>query len=153
MPASGWLQTIVKLAKMRPCVIRGNASEIMALAGAAGATRGVDSTAESEEALALGKQLSLDLGAVVAISGKDDYVRPLSNSHGLLDQVVVKHCASAVLAMCKGGCMLVLSRAKGLLNAEKAPQTNSLSVVMHCSICHEHTLACARTAHEVIYQR
>lgn len=76
MPASGWLQTIVKLAKMRPCVIRGNASEIMALAGAAGATRGVDSTAESEEALALGKQLSLDLGAVVAISGKDDYVRP-----------------------------------------------------------------------------
>lgn len=74
MPASGWLQTIVKLAKMKPCVIRGNASEIMALAGAAGSTRGVDSTAESEEALALGKQLSLDLGAIVAISGREDYV-------------------------------------------------------------------------------
>ena len=66
----------MKMAKMKPRIIRGNASEIMALAGAAGSTRGVDSTAESEEALALGKQLSLDLGAIVAISGREDYVRP-----------------------------------------------------------------------------
>ena len=70
-----WLQTIVRLAKMKPWVIRGNASEIMALAGAAGTTRGVDSTAGSEEALALGKQLSVDLGTIVAISGREDYVR------------------------------------------------------------------------------
>ena len=55
-------------------MIRGNASEIMALAGAAGTTRGVDSTAESSEALELGKQLALDLRTIVAISGKIDYV-------------------------------------------------------------------------------
>ncbi len=67
---------------MKPRVIRGNASEIMALAGAAGSTRGVDSTAESEEALALGKQLSLDLGAIVAISGREDYVRPSQDRTG-----------------------------------------------------------------------
>lgn len=69
------VQTIVSLAKLKPWVIRGNASEIMALAGAAGTTRGVDSTAESSEALELGKQLALDLGTIVAISGKVDYVR------------------------------------------------------------------------------
>ena len=68
------VQTIVYLAKLRPWVIRGNASEIMALAGAAGSTRGVDSTAESSEALELGKQLARDLRTVVAISGKVDYV-------------------------------------------------------------------------------
>ena len=68
------VQTIVYLAKLRPWVIRGNASEIMALAGAAGTTRGVDSTAESSEAVELGKQLALDLRTIVAISGKVDYV-------------------------------------------------------------------------------
>ena len=68
------MQTIVYLAKLRPWVIRGNASEIMALAGAAGATRGVDSTAESSEAVELGKQLALDLRTIVAVSGKVDYV-------------------------------------------------------------------------------
>jgi len=75
MCAFRWLQTIVKLAKLKPWVIRGNASEIMALAGAAGTTRGVDSTAESSEALEMGKQLALDMGSVVAISGKVDFVR------------------------------------------------------------------------------
>ena len=78
------LQTILKLAKMKPWVIRGNASEIMALAGAVGTTRGVDSTAESEEALVMGKQLALDLGTVVAISGRVDYVSLPCNLQGLL---------------------------------------------------------------------
>ena len=81
MLASDGLQTILKLARMKPWVIRGNASEIMALAGAAGTTRGVDSTAESEEAPVMGKQLSLDLDTIVAISGKVDYVRPPPYRH------------------------------------------------------------------------
>ena len=67
-------------------MIRGNASEIMALAGAAGTTRGVDSTVESEEALVMGKQLSLDLGTVVAISGREDYVRPPPYLTGMSNQ-------------------------------------------------------------------
>lgn len=77
-----WAQTILKLAKMKPWVIRGNASEIMALAGAAGTTRGVDSTAQSSEALEMGRQLARDLGTIIAISGKTDYVgdfAPLSS--------------------------------------------------------------------------
>lgn len=67
-------QAVLELVKLRPSIIRGNASEIMALAGAAGVTRGVDSTAEPEEALQLAKQLALEAGCVVAVSGAVDLV-------------------------------------------------------------------------------
>ena len=61
--------------KLKPTVIRGNASEIMAVAGAAGATtKGVDSTAEAEDALEAGKQLAREAGCVVAITGAVDLV-------------------------------------------------------------------------------
>lgn len=67
------VQAVLELVKLKPTVIRGNASEIMAVAGAAGVTtRGVDSTAEAEEALELGKRLAADAGCVVAISGATD---------------------------------------------------------------------------------
>ncbi len=69
------MQTIVSLLKLRPTLIRGNASEIMAVAGAAGATtRGVDSTAATSDALASGKKLAQEYGCIVGISGADDLV-------------------------------------------------------------------------------
>ncbi len=69
------VQTIVSLLKLRPTLIRGNASEIMAVAGAAGATtRGVDSTAATSDALASGKNLAREYGCIVGISGADDLV-------------------------------------------------------------------------------
>ena len=69
------MQTIVSLLKLRPTLIRGNASEIMAVAGAAGATsRGVDSTAATSDALASGKQLAQEYGCIVGISGAEDLV-------------------------------------------------------------------------------
>ena len=69
------MQTIVSLLKLRPTLIRGNASEIMAVAGAAGATtRGVDSTAAPSDALASGKKLAQEYGCIVGISGADDLV-------------------------------------------------------------------------------
>jgi hydroxyethylthiazole kinase len=47
----------------------------MAVAGAAGVTtKGVDSTAEAEEALELGKRLAREAGCIVAISGATDLV-------------------------------------------------------------------------------
>lgn len=55
-------------------IVRGNASEIMSLAGAAGVTKGVDSTAESTEALASAKFLAENYGVTVAISGKTDVI-------------------------------------------------------------------------------
>lgn len=46
----------------------------MSLAGAAGRTRGVDSTASSVDAIEMGKTLAADAGCVVAISGAVDLV-------------------------------------------------------------------------------
>lgn len=68
------MQTILSLVKLRPTVIRGNASEIMAIAGAAGTTKGVDSTAKSEDALEAGKALAREVNCIVAITGATDLV-------------------------------------------------------------------------------
>jgi len=63
------------LATLRPTIIRGNASEIMSLAGAAGAGgQGVDSTAASAQALDSARALAKKTGAVVAVTGEVDYV-------------------------------------------------------------------------------
>jgi len=65
----------VEMSRAGPAIIRGNASEIMSLAGAAGAGgKGVDSTASSDAALEAGKALARASGAVVAITGETDYV-------------------------------------------------------------------------------
>ena len=70
------MQTIVSLLELKPTLLRGNASEIMAVAGAAGATtRGVDSTAAPSDAVASGKQLAKKYECIVGISGKEDLVR------------------------------------------------------------------------------
>jgi hydroxyethylthiazole kinase len=58
----------------RPAVVRGNASEVMALAGAGAGGRGVDSTAAAEDALEAAAALAARTGAVVAVSGEVDVV-------------------------------------------------------------------------------
>src|SRR3990167_638707 len=64
----------VELAGLKPAIIRGNASEIMSLAGASGAGgKGVDSTASSDAALAAAASLAKRTGAVVAVTGATDY--------------------------------------------------------------------------------
>lgn len=57
-----------------PTLIRGNASEIMALVDARVKSKGVDSCASSDDALASAKQLALETGSVVVISGQTDYI-------------------------------------------------------------------------------
>ena len=80
------LQTTLKLAKLEPDVIRGTASEIMALAGAVGIACEADSIAELGEVVAIAKQLAVDLDTCVAISGREDYVRLSACFPGKLDQ-------------------------------------------------------------------
>ena len=58
----------------RPTIIRGNASEIMALVDASVKSKGVDSSASSDDALESAKRLAVDTGAVVVISGATDYI-------------------------------------------------------------------------------
>ena len=57
-----------------PTIIRGNASEIMALVDASVKSKGVDSSASSDDALESAKRLAVDTGAVIVISGATDYI-------------------------------------------------------------------------------
>jgi hydroxyethylthiazole kinase len=56
-----------------PEIIRGNASEIMALLEANAKTKGVDSTTSSDAAVEIGRTLHEKCGSVVCISGETDY--------------------------------------------------------------------------------
>jgi len=63
-----------ELLKFRPTVIRGNASEIISLSGMQGGGKGVDSALSSGEALPAAVGLARSTNAVVALSGKVDYI-------------------------------------------------------------------------------
>ncbi|WP_209371551.1 hydroxyethylthiazole kinase [Brevibacterium renqingii] len=65
---------IRRAAADRPTAIRGNASEIAALAGVGLGGRGVDSTDEVDAVLPAAAQLARTTGAIVAVSGPSDAV-------------------------------------------------------------------------------
>jgi hydroxyethylthiazole kinase len=56
-----------ELVALRPTVVRGNASEVMALAGAGAGGRGVDSTASTDDATKAAAELAHRTGGVVAV--------------------------------------------------------------------------------------
>ncbi|WP_411036918.1 hydroxyethylthiazole kinase [Shinella sp. BYT-45] len=62
------------LLEFRPAAIRGNASELVALAGGAGGGQGVETTLTSEAALPFLQSLASELGTIAAVSGPVDYV-------------------------------------------------------------------------------
>ncbi|WP_239021492.1 hydroxyethylthiazole kinase [Novacetimonas cocois] len=63
-----------QLLDFSPSVIRGNASELMALAGAEAGGKGVESTQSSHDAIPHIQTLARRTGAVVAVSGATDYI-------------------------------------------------------------------------------
>lgn len=63
-----------ELLAARPAIIRGNASEILALAGAGAGGRGVDATDSAEDAVEAARALARTAGAVVAVSGEVDLI-------------------------------------------------------------------------------
>jgi hydroxyethylthiazole kinase len=64
---------VTSLLEFRPTIIRGNASELIALGGGTGG-QGVETTADSSDAVEVIARLSLGTGAVVAVSGPVDYI-------------------------------------------------------------------------------
>jgi hydroxyethylthiazole kinase len=96
------------LSRRAPAVVRGNASEILALAGAHGAaTKGVDSVHASELAVDVARALARELETVVAVTGATDYVTDgtrtvsVANGHPLMTKVTALGCtASALVAAC-----------------------------------------------------
>jgi hydroxyethylthiazole kinase len=96
-------ETARELAERGPTVVRGNASEILALAGAAQATRGVDSAHASKDAVESARGLARQLGCVVAVTGAVDYVtdgdRTLSVANGdpMMTRVTALGCSATAL--------------------------------------------------------
>lgn len=101
-----------ELLASRPAAIRGNASEILALAGemdGAGG-RGVDTLAHSEAAIDAARQLARTSGAIVAVTGQTDYITDGETvwatpwGHPLMTRVVGTGCAlSALVAALTAG--------------------------------------------------
>jgi len=132
------------LLALRPTVLRGNASEILAVAGDDGATKGVDSTAASDAALDAATRLAHRYGCTVAITGAIDLVTDgarivrCGNGHPLMTRVTGLGCSVSALT---GACVavesdpvhaaasaLVLAGVAGELAAERARGPGSLQV-------------------------
>jgi len=96
-----------EILSQRPTLIRGNASEIIALAGQAGRGRGVDSGDTAEAALTAAKALATHSGGAVLVTGPVDYatdgtaIVACANGHQLMTRVTGVGCAQgAVAAAC-----------------------------------------------------
>lgn len=94
-----------QLLSLRPAVIRGNASEIMALAGMSHGGRGVDTTDTASAALPAAQALARQISTLVVVTGEVDYVtdgrRTVMVTGGdiIMTKVVGTGCAlSAVVA-------------------------------------------------------
>lgn len=97
-----------QLLAMKPAAIRGNASEIMALAGMSQGGRGVDTTDTAAAALPAAQALARQISTVVAVTGEVDYVTDgrrtlmVTGGSSLMTRVVGTGCAlsAAVAASC-----------------------------------------------------
>lgn len=86
-----------------PAIIRGNASEIVALAGEASGGKGVDSTLGSDAAIDAAKSLARRYHTVVAVSGAIDYVTDgsrlagIANGHPIMTRVTGMGCTASAI--------------------------------------------------------
>ncbi|HEY2451278.1 MAG TPA: hydroxyethylthiazole kinase [Scandinavium sp.] len=94
-----------QLLSLQPAAIRGNASEILALAGISHGGRGVDTTDTAAAALPAAQALARQISTIVAVTGEVDYVTDghrtimVSGGSSLMTRVVGTGCAlSAVVA-------------------------------------------------------
>lgn len=97
-----------ELCRLRPTAIRGNASEILGLAGEQRGGRGVDTGASSDAAVAAAQRLAAASGAVVGVTGAVDYatdgarVVALRNGHTMMTGVTGMGCAATAIV---GACL------------------------------------------------
>ncbi len=93
----------MELLKMKPTVLRGNASEIMALAGEQSAGRGVDAGDRVAAAENSAKTLALEYGSVVVITGEVDFVTDglrvarVSGGSPMMSQITAMGCSLTCL--------------------------------------------------------
>ena len=88
---------------LSPAIIRGNASEIMALVMGETKTKGVDSSDPSSAALEAARRLNEKTGSTVCVSGEVDYivggesVITIENGHPMMGKVTGMGCAATAL--------------------------------------------------------
>lgn len=96
-------QTVAELLQLSPTIIRGNASEIIALGGGQSAGQGVDSGDPVGEAENAARQLALSTGAIVAVTGAIDFVSDgrrsvrISGGSPLMPKVTALGCSLTAL--------------------------------------------------------
>lgn len=107
-----------RLLDLRPSVVRGNASEVLAVAGGGEGGRGVDSTLRSDEVAEVAADLARRTGGVVAVSGEVDVVTDgtttirVGGGSAMLTQVTGGGCALGAAVAALAG-----TRGDGLLTA------------------------------------
>lgn len=102
--ALAWRTAIARelIEQHRPTIIRGNGSEVLALAGGAGG-KGVESLASADQAVQAAVDLARARGTVLAVSGAVDHLTDgrrllrLGNGHPLLTRVTGAGCALGAL--------------------------------------------------------
>lgn len=126
-----------RLIEQRPTAIRGNASEILAVAGLSAGGRGVDATDSTDAAADAAVALARRTGSVVAVSGPIDLITDgyrvlrLANGHELLTRVT------------GGGCALGAVMA-AFLGAARETEHDALTAVAAASLVY--TIAAERAA-------
>ncbi|KAL6597719.1 hypothetical protein ACP70R_046524 [Stipagrostis hirtigluma subsp. patula] len=156
--ASGFrMEACLSLLALRPAVVRGNASEIIALADRSAAAssrfKGADSSHESVDAIEAAKALALSTGAVVAVSGAVDFVTDgkqvvgASNGVAMMQKITATGCAvTAVIAafvavepsdaLVAAACALAIFGLAGEIGMESAKGPASLRMhlvdALHC---------------------
>ena len=90
-----------QLKEQSPRIIRGNASEIMALAGYSSITKGPESTSSSADALHAARELALHTGAAVLgtdYSTDGRQVTATENGHAMMSRVTGVGCSMGALS-------------------------------------------------------
>lgn len=129
-----------QLKERKPRIIRGNASEIMALAGYSSVTKGPESTSSSADALQAARELALHTGAAVLVTGRTDYstdgrqVISTENGHAMMSRVTGVGCSMGALAAVSSSPLqaavstAVLMGIAGEMAFEQSPAPGSFAV-------------------------
>lgn len=78
-------QVAANLMQLHPTIVRGNASEILSLAGYSARTKGVDSADGVELAIEAAQTLAKQYACVVCVSGSNDHIVAPGGEHAVLE--------------------------------------------------------------------
>lgn len=110
------------LSELKISVVRGNAGEILALAGTAGGVRGVDSIATGEGNEEVFSRFAAETGIITAVSGEIDFVTDgenwikVCNGNPMMSSITGTGCGATTAVACfaASGAPLLLSVASGI---------------------------------------